>query len=216
MRHPFANVQYQRNSQSTDAVYWQSSIDKEPDDIPPVPSLPRELSSSSAVPTLVSPVSSPPVKMRDLPSMPLQEPPPLPPDLFPLPSKRARPLPHLPNPRNLLRNPSKSAKSVDTRSVAKSHPESVEHETRSLSTKSATGHYVKQSNKITLVLGGQEDGVSEPLYCTGDVIEGMLAVPKPTGLLSLEIKVRFCLHSFRGPRRTDHCSNSGRSRDSLR
>lgn len=48
---------------------------------------------------------------------------------------------------------------------------------------------MKLSNKITVVLGGQEEGVSEPLYCTGDVIDGMLVVPRPTGLLSLDIKV---------------------------
>lgn len=189
MQHPFANVQYYRNSQSTDAIHWKSSIDKEPEEIPPVPPLPRELSPASTAQTLTSPVSSPLAKMRNLPPMPLQTPPPLPPDLQPDPPKRSRPLPSLPNPRNLLRVPSKSAKSVDARSVARSHQAS-EHETRSLSAKSANGHYVKLSNKVTVVLGGQEDGVSEPLYCTGDVIDGMLVVPKPTGLLSLDVKVR--------------------------
>lgn len=194
MRHPFANVHYYRNSQSSDAIHWSSSIDKDPEDVPPVPPLPRELSSPSSAPTtLVSPVSSPPVKMRNLPSIPLQSPPPLPSQTTQSQTpKRSRPLPHLPNPRNLLRTPSKSAKYLDSRSFAKtrSREASIENETRSLSAKSANGHYVKQSNKITLVLSGQEDGAEEPLFCTGDAIDGMLVVPKPTGLLSLEIKVR--------------------------
>ncbi len=198
MGHPFANAQYYRNSQSTDPIHWKSSIDKEPEEIPPVPPLPRVLSPTSTAQTLSSPVSSPPVNMRKLPPMPLQTPPPLPPDLQPHPSTKRRPLPSLPNPRNLLRVPSKSAKSVAGRSVAPSHQTS-EHETRSLSTKSASGHYVKLSNKVTVVLGGQEEGVSEPLYCTGDVIDGMLVVPKPTGLLSLDIKV--CYPSIGHPPR---------------
>lgn len=51
------------------------------------------------------------------------------------------------------------------------------------------GHFVKHSSKATLVLSGQEEGVDQPTYSSGGIIEGILAVPRPSGLLSIEIKV---------------------------
>ena len=57
----------------------------------------------------------------------------------------------------------------------------------------APGHFVKHSSKATLLLSGQEDGVSMPLYTNGSTIEGILAVPRPANLLSLEVTV--CAHN---------------------
>ena len=52
------------------------------------------------------------------------------------------------------------------------------------------GHYVKHSSKLTLLLCGQPEGVSMPHYSNGDTIEGILAIARPSGVLSLEVKVR--------------------------
>ncbi|OBZ71500.1 hypothetical protein A0H81_08641 [Grifola frondosa] len=51
------------------------------------------------------------------------------------------------------------------------------------------GHYVKHSNKLTLLLSGQEEGAAVPLYTDGSIIEGILAVPRPEGVRSLTVKV---------------------------
>lgn len=59
----------------------------------------------------------------------------------------------------------------------------------SFSSKSSPSHYVKHSSRLTLLLSGQEDGTCEPEYTNGATIEGILAVPRPSGLLSLQIRV---------------------------
>ena len=52
------------------------------------------------------------------------------------------------------------------------------------------GHYVKHSSKLTLLLSGQREGASVPLYSNGDTIEGILAIARPSGVLALDVKVR--------------------------
>ena len=80
------------------------------------------------------------------------------------------------------------------------------------------GYFVKHSNQLTLLLGGQEFGEREgggggrdkseggvgfgggrgrgkgkesgPCYSAGCTMDGILAIPKPAGLLSIEVKVR--------------------------
>ncbi|KIP06691.1 hypothetical protein PHLGIDRAFT_128118 [Phlebiopsis gigantea 11061_1 CR5-6] len=68
-------------------------------------------------------------------------------------------------------------------------PPVVDFDTPTVSSRSEPGHYVKHSSWVTLLLSGQEEGVSEPVYCNGATIEGILAVPRPAGLLRLEVKV---------------------------
>ncbi|KAI0365703.1 hypothetical protein BV20DRAFT_953703 [Pilatotrama ljubarskyi] len=53
----------------------------------------------------------------------------------------------------------------------------------------ARGHYVKHSSKMTLLLSGQEEGVDVPAYSTGETIEGIFAIAKPSGLFALEVKI---------------------------
>ncbi|EKM51699.1 uncharacterized protein PHACADRAFT_261996 [Phanerochaete carnosa HHB-10118-sp] len=53
----------------------------------------------------------------------------------------------------------------------------------------SSGHFVKHSSSATLLLSGQEDGRSEAEYTNGATIEGILAVPRPSGLLSLQVRV---------------------------
>jgi hypothetical protein len=55
--------------------------------------------------------------------------------------------------------------------------------------RSSSGHFVKHSSKVTLLLSGQAPGVIEPEYTNAATIEGILAVARPSGLLSLEVKV---------------------------
>lgn len=59
----------------------------------------------------------------------------------------------------------------------------------SVTSRSSPGHFVKHSSRVTLLLSGQDEGVCEPTYTNGATIEGILAVPRPEGLLSLQIKV---------------------------
>lgn len=54
----------------------------------------------------------------------------------------------------------------------------------------APTHYVKHSSKVTLLLSGQPDGLAMPIYSNGDTLDGVLALPKSSGLLSLNVKVR--------------------------
>jgi len=53
----------------------------------------------------------------------------------------------------------------------------------------SSSHYIKHSNRITMVLSDQDDLSSVPVYTNGSTIDGILAVQKSSGLLSLEVKV---------------------------
>lgn len=66
----------------------------------------------------------------------------------------------------------------------------VDVDVPTVSSKSSPGHLVKHSSWVTLLLSGQEEGASEAIYSNGATIEGILAVPRPAGLLALQIKVR--------------------------
>ncbi|KAI0087010.1 hypothetical protein BDY19DRAFT_893731 [Irpex rosettiformis] len=57
------------------------------------------------------------------------------------------------------------------------------------SSRSSPGHFVKHSNKVTLLLSGQEHREKIPEYGNGGIIDGIIAVPRPSGLQSLEIVV---------------------------
>ena len=59
-----------------------------------------------------------------------------------------------------------------------------------------SGHYVKHSSRITLLLSGQREGAPTPQYSNGDPIEGILAIARPSGILALEVKVRTQSLSF--------------------
>ncbi|KAI0077848.1 hypothetical protein K474DRAFT_1749404 [Panus rudis PR-1116 ss-1] len=55
--------------------------------------------------------------------------------------------------------------------------------------KASPGHVVKHTNAITLILGGQHGNSEEPIYSNGDTVEGMLAISRSSGLLSVEIQI---------------------------
>lgn len=55
--------------------------------------------------------------------------------------------------------------------------------------RTSPGHFVKHSSKVTLLLSGQEDGLSMPVYRGGSTIDGVIAIPRPSGLLYLDVKV---------------------------
>lgn len=52
---------------------------------------------------------------------------------------------------------------------------------------------MKHSSRVTLLLSEQDEGAEVPAYSTGDTIEGVLAIARSSGLLALEVKVRFIL-----------------------
>ncbi|KAH8085415.1 hypothetical protein BXZ70DRAFT_559721 [Cristinia sonorae] len=179
MKHPFASVQYLRNSLSTGTLNWMpGKVEKESDretekgKVPPVPPLPHNLhrfnSLSVAVPTY-SPASDD--SHRETSTL--------------LPQRR-RPLPKLP-----IRIPSPQ---TDTTSASGSssifvNVSTVDADGKPLAVASP-GHYVKHTSKVTLLLGGQEEEVADqPMYTCGSAIEGILAVPRPSGLQSIDIKV---------------------------
>lgn len=62
--------------------------------------------------------------------------------------------------------------------------------------KTSAQHYVKHSSKLTLLLSDQDSGVEIPVYVNGDTIDGILAVARPAGLLSLDIMVRVQISEF--------------------
>ncbi|GJE98972.1 hypothetical protein PsYK624_152100 [Phanerochaete sordida] len=64
------------------------------------------------------------------------------------------------------------------------------------------GHFVKHSRWATVLLCGQDTDLPEPEYTNGATIEGILAVPRPSGMLSLQIKVE-------GSIRLDETAGSG-------
>lgn len=64
------------------------------------------------------------------------------------------------------------------------------------SSRSSPGHFVKHSSKVTVLLSGQDHSGKIPEYTNGSIIDGIIAVPRPSGLLSLEIVVstNICRH----------------------
>lgn len=131
-RHPFAAVQYVRNSLSTDTLGAWLRPETRPEDVPPVPPLPDR--------TLARNQSLPPAPTR-------------------VPRGVGLPRPHL------------------------------DSDVPAVSSRSSPGHFVKHSSKVTLLLSGQEEGTAMPEYHTGGTIDGILAVPRPSGLLALEVTV---------------------------
>ncbi|KAI0696433.1 hypothetical protein BC835DRAFT_1271920 [Cytidiella melzeri] len=57
------------------------------------------------------------------------------------------------------------------------------------SSRSSPGHFVKHSSNVTLLLSDQHHGRKVPEYSNGGIIDGIIAVPRPSGLLALEIVV---------------------------
>ncbi|KAI0712060.1 hypothetical protein C8Q76DRAFT_476666 [Earliella scabrosa] len=53
----------------------------------------------------------------------------------------------------------------------------------------ASGHFVRHSSKLTLLLSGQRDGACVPSYSSGETIEGVLAIARPSGVLALDVKI---------------------------
>ena len=66
---------------------------------------------------------------------------------------------------------------------------SVDVDVPSAASRGSPGHFVKHSSRCTLLLSGQEEGAKIPQYTTGGTIDGILAVPRPAGLLSLQVTV---------------------------
>jgi hypothetical protein len=62
------------------------------------------------------------------------------------------------------------------------------------SSKSSPGHFVKHSSSVTVLLSGQEHCRKGPEYNNGGVVDGIVAVPRPSGLLSLSIMVSYIFH----------------------
>ncbi|KAI0784814.1 hypothetical protein C8Q75DRAFT_370701 [Abortiporus biennis] len=206
-RHPFATAQYLRNSRSTDTfnrttTYQSSWIDVER--VPPVPPLPRihtstnhsHAASNSLDDTVESFLPSP----SPVPTDPL-------PKSFNVPaisisrstseqptSRKPRPLPRLPTPKLSINLPQLSTKnlhfslpSFPSTSTTSSFDDTAGH----YHANASPGHYVKHSSRFTLLLSGQDDidRKSDPTYYNGNTIDGILAIPRTSGLLSLEIKV---------------------------
>lgn len=137
MKHPFASIQYVRNSFSADTIGSWLRLTPEPDLPPPVP-----------------PLRTPPAQ---------DQPPP----------ERAR----------------NRKQSLFLSQADRSSRPTVNVNVPAMSSSSSPGHFVKHSSKATLLLSGQEQGVSEPVYVTGGTVDGILALSRPTGLLSLSVVV---------------------------
>ena len=171
MRHPFASVQYLRNSLSTGTLNWTASKtekDKSPEETPPVPPIPASLHRYNSV-TVALPVSVSDDSHTTTSSIP------------------RRPLPKLP-----IRIPSPQTDVTSRTSSVLVNVSAVDADGNLRPGPSAVaspGHFVKHSSKVTLLLGAQEESLGQPTYSSGGVIEGILAVPRPSGLLSIEIKV---------------------------
>ena len=166
MRHPFASVQY-----------FQSSLSSESLDSPPEQ---EQLDEQEPI-RVTKPIASP----LPLPQHPSVSSPSLDNPLFARPrSALARVSSRIPLPR---RKP--VAVFLDTQIASIQDASQVQ--APSWSGKASPGHFVKHSSKVTLLLSGQEENASEPVYSNGDTIVGILAIPRPTGLLSLEVKVSY-------------------------
>lgn len=168
MRHPFASVEYFRNSVSTGTLNWmpgKTDKEKETEKPPPVPQIPISLHRYNSL-TVALPASSDDSHATTV-------------------SHSRRPLPKPP----LLRIPSPQTDTTSRTSSILVNVSAVDADGRPIpSVVASPGHFVKHSSKVTLMLGGQQDG-GPPMYSSGGVIEGILAVPRPSGLLAIEIKV---------------------------
>ncbi|KAI0632333.1 hypothetical protein C8Q77DRAFT_1059693 [Trametes polyzona] len=115
-----------------------------------------------------------------------------PPSLFSVPSRSSTPEPPPPPlPQPNRRYPS-LARSISVPALQSVHPlGGIRAPPRPPGKESTTaGHYVKHSSRVTLLLSGQREGVSLPVYSTGQTIEGVLAVARPSGVLALEVKIQ--------------------------
>ncbi|THH26818.1 hypothetical protein EUX98_g7366 [Antrodiella citrinella] len=173
MRHPFASVQYFRNSLSTGTLNWTPGKtelrerEKEPEEIPPVPAVPASLHRYNSVTVAIPPPSDDSHTTTSIPRRPLPK--------IPI---------RIPTPQTVSTSRASSIRVVKAgggKADGKSAPVP--------SAVASPGHHVKHSSKVTLVLGGQEDYEGQLSYSSGSVIEGILAVPRPSGLLSIEIKI---------------------------
>lgn len=169
MRHPFASVQYFRNSLSTGTLNWtpgKTDKEKESEKIPPVPSVPPLLHRYNTVAVAIPAYSS-----DDS-------------------SHTTTSVPRRPLPRPPLRIPTPQTDSTSRTSSIFVNVSAIDPDGRWVpSAVASPGHYVKHSSKVTLVLGGQEENGGPPTYSRGSIIEGILAVPRPSGLFSIEMKV---------------------------
>jgi len=171
-RHPFASVQYFRNSLSTGTLNWspgktEKERARESEQIPPVPQVPAFLHRYNSVTVPLSPSSDETHTTKTTSSL------------------HRRPLPKLP-----LRIPTPRTDTTSRTSSIIVNVGAADADGRPVpSAVASPGHYVKHSSKVTLVLGGQEDCGGQPTYSSESVIEGILAVPRPSGLFSIEIKV---------------------------
>ncbi|CAL1712354.1 unnamed protein product [Somion occarium] len=161
MRHPFASVQYFRSSLSSESL--ESSQEQR------VPSRRGENRRViTPAPRLQHPFSaapnSEPVRRARSASLTRATP------RIPFSLPRRKP----------------SAISIDTQPSGKVGSEAIAPPS---SGKASPGHFVKHSSKITVLLSGQKENASEPVYSNGATIIGILAIPKPSGLLTLEVKV---------------------------
>lgn len=169
MRHPFASVQY-----------FQSSLSSESLDSPPTQPEGR---------TLISPTPTHGAKkvVSPLPLPPPKRPAPAGSSIDSILSARPRSALARVTPRLSLTRRKPVAVVLDTRRAT--DQEGSEGRTLPWSGKVSPGHFVKHSSKVTLLLSGQEENATEPVYTNESTIIGILAIPRPSGLLSLEIKV---------------------------
>lgn len=100
-------------------------------------------------------------------------------------SRSPRALP--PRPQTALAAPRPVLPTIDVHQRAA--PSELPNDPVLWSARASPGHYVKHSSKATILLSGQDDFSSGPVYTSGATIEGILAIPRPSGLLTLEVKV---------------------------
>lgn len=163
MRHPFANVQYFQSSLSSE------SLESAPEQTT------REQKQTREAKPVVSPSPLSPRSNLTVPSV------------DPVPVHRSRSaLAHIGSRISL---PRKKPVAVFLDTQISSAQDGSERRVPSWSGKASPGHFVKHSSKVTLLLSGQEEHASEPVYSNGSTIVGILAIPRPSGLLTLEVKV---------------------------
>lgn len=163
MRHPFANVQY-----------FQSSLSSESLDSPPEEVLPDERKRNQETKPIIA--ASPLPQRPSTATLPIPVPPP-------------RPRSALARVGSRLSLPRRKPVAVFLDTEISSSQDGSQGRVSSRSGKASPGHFVKHSSKVTLLLSGQEENTSEPVYSNGSTIVGILAIPRPSGLLSLEVKV---------------------------
>ncbi|KAI9507616.1 hypothetical protein F5148DRAFT_1307148 [Russula earlei] len=70
------------------------------------------------------------------------------------------------------------------------------------------GHpYVKHGSGITLILSGHQAGTPLPLYSSGSLMSGMIALAKPTGVASVDVKLEgsISIREIQGGGRSSVC-----------